>query len=142
MVNSFAGHMGMLNHKPAKLAATMDSRRELLRQMAAIALGLPLSTAKALPIFGETAAQQQNAGQHTRAASAPIPTVLSTEDDRFLNEVEQRAFLFFWEQANQQTGLTKDRCNVRSQETSYVSSIASTGFGLDSNLYRRNAGIC
>ena len=120
----------MRNHKPTKLTATMNSRRELLRQMAAVALGLPLSTTTTLAVFGETAAQQQNDRQHTRAASAPIPTVLSPEDDQFLNDVEQRAFLFFWEQTNPRTGLTKDRCNVRKQDNSYVASIASTGFGL------------
>ena len=39
-------------------------------------------------------------------------------------------FLFFWEQANPQTGLIKDRCNVHINDTGVVASIASTGFGL------------
>jgi hypothetical protein len=117
-------------HKSTRLAATINSRRELLRRMASVALGLPLSAAKTIPIFGQTATQQQNAGQNTQAPSLPTPTGLSPEDDQFLNVVEQGAFLFFWEQTNPQTGLTKDRCNVRSQDKSTVASIASTGFGL------------
>ena len=47
-----------------------------------------------------------------------------------LEEIEHAAFLFFWEQTNPQTGLTKDRCNVRAKDTTVAASIASTGFGL------------
>lgn len=117
-------------HKSTRLAAAINSRRELLRQMASVALGIPLVGAKALPIFDETADQKPNADQHTSAAAAPMPTGLSPEDDAFLNDLEYRDFLFFWEQTNQSTGLTKDRCNVRKQDNSTVASIASTGFGL------------
>ncbi len=55
---------------------------------------------------------------------------LTEDDDAFLNELEHQCFLFFWEQTNPQTGLTKDRCNVRKNDTTVVASIASTGFGL------------
>jgi len=44
--------------------------------------------------------------------------------------MEHCNFLFFWEQANPQTGLVKDRCNVRAKDTTVVASVASTGFGL------------
>jgi len=115
--------------KPTRLAAPINSRRELLRQIASVALGLPLSTARALPILGDAPTQQQNAGQQTAAASTP-PIELSPEDDQLLNELENRAFLFFWEQTNPRTGLTKDRCNIRKQDNSTVASIASTGFAL------------
>src|SRR5664279_1585896 len=56
--------------------------------------------------------------------------ILSPEDDRFLDELEKASFLFFWEQAEPDSGLVRDRCNVRRQVTSGVASIAATGFGL------------
>ncbi|MGH9559487.1 MAG: glucoamylase family protein [Bryobacteraceae bacterium] len=58
--------------------------------------------------------------------AAPV----SAEDDAFLEEIEKAAFRYFWEQANAETGLIKDRCNVYHPDTPGVASIASTGFGL------------
>jgi hypothetical protein len=55
---------------------------------------------------------------------------LSPEDDAFLEQLERANFRFFWEQADPESGLVKDRCNVRSTDNSVVASIASTGFGL------------
>lgn len=55
---------------------------------------------------------------------------LSSEDDSFLEEVERGCFQFFWEQADGQTGLVKDRCNVHIVDTGIVGSVAATGFGL------------
>jgi hypothetical protein len=55
---------------------------------------------------------------------------LSREDDEFLEELEKAAFLFFWDQSNPETGLVKDRCNVRASDKGTVASIAATGFGL------------
>ena len=83
------------------------SRRRVLQQMALLggAALLPRSRASEL---------------HT----------LSSEDDRFLEEVEKANYLYFWEQAHPQTGLVKDRCNVRQNDRGAVASIAATGFGL------------
>ncbi|HEX4167548.1 MAG TPA: glucoamylase family protein [Bryobacteraceae bacterium] len=55
---------------------------------------------------------------------------LSPDEEQLLEEMEKANFQFFWEQANPQTGLIKDRCNVRTTDTSIVASIAATGFGL------------
>jgi hypothetical protein len=110
--------------------AVINSRRKLLRQMASVACGLPLAPAGILPFSAESSAQAQKAQQHTHPASTPAPSSLSPDDDKFLNDLEYRNFLFFWEQTNPHTGLTKDRCNVRTQDNSFVASIASTGFGL------------
>ena len=66
-------------------------------------------------------------------AKAPISSaefVLSPEDDQFLDEMEKANFQFFWEQANPETGLVKDRANVRAADHTTVASIAATGFGL------------
>jgi hypothetical protein len=62
-------------------------------------------------------------------AQGAAPT-LSPEDDAFLEELEKANFQFFWDQADPQTGLVKDRCHVRGPDNTIVASIASTGFGL------------
>jgi hypothetical protein len=121
--------------KKAEARIVAESRRKLLRGMAGLSLGLPISQTGMLPLFGESPIEQQEpqpqkSEQHTSPAPSPAPTVLSPEDDQFLNELEHANFLFFWEQANPATGLTKDRCNVRTNDTTVAASIASTGFGL------------
>ena len=55
---------------------------------------------------------------------------LGEEDVALLEEVEKASFLYFWEQTDPQTGLIKDRCNVRAPDQGIVASIAATGFGL------------
>ena len=55
---------------------------------------------------------------------------LSQEDDDFLDQLQRANFQFFWEQADAQTGLVKDRCNVRAADHSTAASLAATGFGL------------
>jgi hypothetical protein len=92
--------------------------------MAGLSMGLPVCLGS-LPLLGE-----QTTEPHATPAPAPAPGTLSPEDDGFLNDLEHANFLFFWEQANPETGLTKDRCNVRTNDTTVAASIASTGFGL------------
>ncbi|MGO9939515.1 MAG: glucoamylase family protein [Terracidiphilus sp.] len=123
-----------------KAPAVAESRRRLLRGMAGLSLGLPIAQAGMLPLLGESSDGQQDQsqqepeqkgpGQHTSPAPSPTPSNLSPQDDQFLNDLEHANFLFFWEQANPHTGLTKDRCNVRTNDTTLAASIASTGFGL------------
>lgn len=100
------------------------SRRNVLRSMAGIALGIPASGFAIAPL---AEALQEAAPE---PAPAPQPGSLTPDDENFLNQLEQASFLFFWEQANPQTGLIKDRCDTRTNDTSIVGSIASTGFGL------------
>jgi hypothetical protein len=103
--------------------AHRSSRRQLLRQMAGVSLGLPLTPWNAL--LAEAAADR-----HKGPAPLPPPATFAPEDEKFLDELEHTSFLYFWEQANPQTGLIKDRCNARINDTGVVGSIASTGFGL------------
>jgi hypothetical protein len=105
------------------------SRRRLLRQLAGVSLALPFAPWKVLPVRAQVAAQRTNR-RGKEPAPPPPPSALSPEDDQFLDDLERSSFLFFWEQANPQTGLIKDRCNVRINDTGVVASIASTGFGL------------
>ena len=64
--------------------------------------------------------------------------VLTAEDKTFLADLEQRAFRYFWEHSDAQTGLTLDRARTngnapRADESHFqVASIASTGFALTS----------
>jgi hypothetical protein len=51
-------------------------------------------------------------------------------DEAFLEELENAHFLFFWEQANPDTGIVRDRCNAITPDKSDLGSIASLGFGL------------
>jgi hypothetical protein len=60
----------------------------------------------------------------------PGPTSPSLRDDPLLEELEKANFRFFWEQANPETGLVRDRFNVRRSDKSELASIAATGFGL------------
>jgi len=55
---------------------------------------------------------------------------LSAEDDHFLDDLQRANFQFFWEQGSANTGLVKDRCDVRSGRNLIAASIAATGFGL------------
>jgi hypothetical protein len=59
---------------------------------------------------------------------------ISSEDRAFLEDIEHRAFLYFWEQADTSTGLVLDRASAaggRAKGPSRdIASLAATGFGL------------
>jgi hypothetical protein len=55
--------------------------------------------------------------------------VYSTADELFLNDLEYREFLFFWDETNPNTGLSPDNANANGGNPS-ESSIASVGFDL------------
>jgi hypothetical protein len=99
------------------------SRRALLGQLFGTCLSLPLAR------LGLSLPQASDKSQ-PRPATVPGSTPLLKDDDNFLEELERANFAFFWEQASPQTGLVKDRCDVRSTDHTVVASIAATGFGL------------
>ncbi|MGH9821753.1 MAG: glucoamylase family protein [Blastocatellia bacterium] len=59
---------------------------------------------------------------------------LSQEDKALLDDLEHRAFFYFWEQADPVTGLVRDRARLNGSPMDEahrdVASIAATGFGL------------
>ena len=86
---------------------------------------------------------------------------LSSEDDAFLDRLERASILFFWEQADPQTGQIRDRAVVNGvnedrpgfdytfdeikknnniKSFTIVSSIASTGFGLTALIIAHKRG--
>jgi hypothetical protein len=99
------------------------TRRQLLRQM--LGAGMVVSA-------GQWTSPLWAAAQKTGVCELgpPIPGTLAPDDDEFLEQLEEVTFQYFWEQANHQTGLVKDRCSVTGPDNTVVASIAATGFGL------------
>jgi hypothetical protein len=97
------------------------SRRELLKELAALGLLVPLQE-------GISNAAQLTPGP--APATSDTKQLLSEEDERLLEEIEYGSFLYFWEQAGLDTGLVLDRCNVRAPDKKDLGNIAATGFGL------------
>jgi hypothetical protein len=108
------------------------ARRELLRLAARAGACLPLSSLADLCWGTNLGPLQTNQSPALPAQASPATNryVLSPSDESFLEELEKANFLFFWEQANPNTGLVKDRCNVRANDNGVLGSIAATGFGL------------
>src|SRR6266436_6233296 len=63
-----------------------------------------------------------------------VPKEFTLEDEQFLEDLQQRSFNYFWEQADPQTGLVPDRARMDGsaldEDHRNVASIAATGFGL------------
>jgi hypothetical protein len=59
-----------------------------------------------------------------------LETSLTPETDRLLEELERRACLYFFEQADPSTGLVRDRARADGSECTRIASMAATGFGL------------
>ncbi|MBZ5701655.1 MAG: hypothetical protein LAN84_07385 [Acidobacteriia bacterium] len=82
------------------------------------------------------------------SSTAPSGDGYPGTDDQLLEEIEKAAFLFFWEQADPNTGMVKDRALAAGgNDPRTVSSIAATGFGLtalcigDQRGYQSSASI-
>jgi hypothetical protein len=65
-------------------------------------------------------------------SSSPIESrpALAADDDRFLEDLSRRSFMFFWEQADPTTGIIRDRSRTDGTPVNDVGSIAAVGFGL------------
>jgi hypothetical protein len=103
---------------------TRNARRELLKQIARLGACISLANLGILPTPATFKSELVN------PVLDPDPTSPSLRDDPLLEELERANFRFFWEQANPETGLVRDRSNVRQPGNSEFASIAATGFGL------------
>ena len=65
------------------------------------------------------------------AVKPQLQAPLADSDDKFLDELERANYLYFWEQANPQTGLVRDRCNVRERTNTAAAWPASLPQALD-----------
>lgn len=63
-------------------------------------------------------------------ALIPVMAFLPLGSLDLVNDVQHRAFQFFWNESNPNTGLTKDRAGNFKKDAYDVASIASTGFAL------------
>ncbi|MFA6091394.1 MAG: glucoamylase family protein [Elusimicrobiota bacterium] len=71
----------------------------------------------------------------------PGTASLSPADEKFLDELQHRAFLYFWEQTDPGSGLTKDRAsNFEDDDRPSMASIAATGFGLTALVIGHDRG--
>jgi hypothetical protein len=74
--------------------------------------------------------------RHGRTAVAstdsnpPGKTQMTTADEQFLDELERRSFLYFWEQTNSNNGMVPDRARADGSGGRNVASTAGIGFGL------------
>jgi hypothetical protein len=110
------------------------SRRDLLRQFGGVGLAGLLDRGRMESLLPAVAA---GPGLQPKTP----PSVLSPEDDAFLDELEKVNFQYFWDQAGPQTGLVRDRCNVLQNDNSIVASIAATGFGLTALCIAEHRGF-
>ena len=85
---------------------------------------LILLMATALAAAGQSCVMAQ-----TDSPPDPAPRI-DPDTEAFLDDLQRRCFLFFWEQAHPDTGLIADRAPADGSEKFNVASIASTGFGL------------
>lgn len=99
----------------------MISRRVL------VVLGLSVA------LVAHTACAARGSGPDQRAPATRQRT-LSVEDDALLEDLSKRSFLFFWEQADPDTGIVRDRSRTDGSPVEGVArdigSIAAVGFGL------------
>ncbi len=69
-----------------------------------------------------------------RGGAAAQRSILSSADDALLEDLSKRSFMFFWEQADPDTGIVRDRARTSGAPVEGVSrdvgSIAAVGFGL------------
>jgi hypothetical protein len=95
------------------------SRRDFLRALAAGSSGLLLEN----------------------VVSSSIASNSKPDTNDLLVEIERRACLYFYEQADPQTGLVKDRARHTGPDTHTISSIAATGFGLSAMCIAHQNGF-
>ncbi len=84
--------------------------------------------------------------RHFLSLAAALPVLcgssrrLSSSDDAFLEDLSSRAFLFFWEQSDPQTGLVLDRVRTNGSHISgrslEVASTALTGLCSHRDVHR------
>src|ERR1035437_8065606 len=104
---------------------TRNSRREVLKQIARFGGCVSLANLGILPAPAAFGSEVLDPALFPAPTSSP-----SLRNDPLLEDLERANFRFFWEQANPETGLVRDRCNVRRPDNNDLASIAATGFGL------------
>ncbi len=106
------------------------SRRRFLAQGLGAGACLPLAASLTNTTLAASIEKQRQIISKRPFTPLPTQQPLTAEEDALLDSVERSSFGFFWEQANPDTGLIRDRANVTTQKQSSLGSIAAVGFGL------------
>lgn len=107
------------------------SRRELLSHGGSLAALLSLGDYSLLRAsVPETPSIFQSPNPAAPYYAALNSYSLSDADDQFLENLQHASFQYFWEQANPDTGIVRDRCNAITPSGNDLGSIAAVGFGL------------
>lgn len=114
--------MGSQRKKETQNEKPQRTRREFLSA---------ISSAAAASLLGGFAFSVYGCGGNYSAPPPPPDDGYPGTDDQLMEEIEKSALLFFWEQADPNTGQVKDRAFATGvNDTHTVSSIAATGYGL------------
>ena len=113
-------------------------RRDWLKQAGLLSVSGPLGflSHEATSIFQSAEAEKLVPREATPGLPAKLfsfdPSLyrFTSDEETFLDEVEQACFLYFWEQANLKTGQVEDRGSADGGSLRNASSVAATGFGL------------
>jgi hypothetical protein len=105
------------------------TRRRFLAQGLRAGGCLPL-VASTSPLFAAPVEKVRQTAPKKPYTPLPGQMALTPEQDALLDALERSSFQFFWEQANPDTGLVRDRANVTTDKQSSLGSIAAVGFGL------------
>ncbi len=76
---------------------------------------------------------ERTAESHRPTAPPRADFKLSADDEAFLEDLSRRSFRFFWDEADPETGLVRDRARTDGSphpRAQNIASIASVGFGL------------
>jgi len=82
------------------------------------------------PAIASTLFQNACGGGSSTITQPPPGDGYSGSDTQLLDDLQQAAFLYYWEQSDPSSGQVKDRALAAGNDTSTLSSIAATGFGL------------
>ena len=116
-----------------RIAAPMGGTGAFRAPGADPSVGVPilaLSAPSLSPALTAAPAPAPAAAPLPASAAAPKNTGFSADDEIFLDELQHKAFLYFWEQSDPVTGLTKDRAGNFADGDRGIASMAATGFGL------------
>jgi len=109
---------------PLEVNSKSLSRRKLLKQGGCAAAAVFLGDCSPLR------ARPPDKKPATHSSPASNRVTLSEADENFLEALEHASFQYFWEQANPETGIVRDRCNAIEPSGGDLGSIAAMGFGL------------
>ena len=112
---------------PLRAALVVHAMGQRAACRALLVLGLSLAL-----LAPGACASRRPAADHVGAD--PQRPILSAADDALLEDLSKRSFLFFWEQADPETGIVRDRSRTNGAPVDGnardVGSIAAVGFGL------------